>query len=129
HIYQTTREISHQNATIRTGMVFKDELSTLISSYQHQNTSIITKGIHTIDWSKLDDISCVVVHRSLKELLVNMKKHAKASLVSIQFENQKNKLLIFYTDNGMGIDQKKNIWHRPYEYGKPYSFIRGPFYL
>ncbi|MEO9511883.1 MAG: hypothetical protein ABJN84_08950 [Flavobacteriaceae bacterium] len=107
HIYQTTREISHQNATIRTGMVFKDELSTLISSYQHQNTSIITKGIHTIDWSKLDDISCVVVHRSLKELLVNMKKHAKASLVSIQFENQKNKLLIFYTDNGMGIDQKK----------------------
>lgn len=103
-IYQTTRQISHQNASIKTGEGFKDELHTLIANYQDKNTSILIKGTSTINWPELEEDKCVVLHRTIKELLVNMKKHANASLVSLQFENVGNKLIVSYIDNGVGFN-------------------------
>ena len=118
-IYQTTRQISHENAAIKTGVDFIMELNELISNYQNNDTTIVVKGMRTIDWSQMEEQKCVIIHRSLKELLVNMKKHAQASLVSLQFEKQKNKLIISYTDNGVGFNTKKIKRYRTSKYGKP----------
>jgi len=103
-IYQTTRQISHENASIRTGEEFKDELYTLIANYQDKKTSILLKGISTINWKMIEEDKCVALHRIIKELLVNMKKHAMASLVSLQFKNSSNKIFITYRDNGIGFN-------------------------
>ncbi|WP_350293568.1 hypothetical protein [uncultured Croceitalea sp.] len=107
-IYTTTREISHKNSAIKTGHLFKEELLDLIETYQDQKTSILTKGIHTINWQHLKEQKCIVLHRSLKELLVNLKKHAKATLVSIQFQEVRNGIKVTYNDNGIGLKSATN---------------------
>lgn len=107
-IYETTRKISHENASISTGKEFREELGFLISTYQSKDITLVIHGIDTIPWSELSENLCVVIHRSIKELLVNMKKHAKASLASIQFKKDRELLLVTYTDNGIGLDKKKS---------------------
>ncbi|WP_149274936.1 tetratricopeptide repeat-containing sensor histidine kinase [Pareuzebyella sediminis] len=105
-LYQTTRLISHENSEIRTGPDFKEELNGLIANYQHHGMVILVKGLSNIDWAHLETHKCVVVHRSVQELLVNMKKHSQATLVSLQFEQKKKQIKIIYTDNGVGFTQK-----------------------
>lgn len=107
-IYQTSRRISHENAPVKTGAQFKEELNTLIDTYQDASTTILVKGMTTIDWSLLNHHKCIAIHRAIHELLVNMKKHAGASLVLLQFEMQHRKFIIRYKDNGIGLDH-----HRP----------------
>ncbi len=108
-IYQTSRRISHENAPVKTGARFKEELHTLIDTYQDTSTTLLVKGITTIDWTLLNDHKCIVVHRAIKELLVNMKKHAEASLALLQFEMQRNLLVIAYSDNGIGFDPNRSL--------------------
>lgn len=103
-IYQASRRASHENAALKTGHEFETELNSLINTYQYNGTTIITKGMGEINWSRMNDHKCIVVHRSLKELLVNMKKHSKASLVLLKFEGENGKLRITYSDNGIGIN-------------------------
>ena len=43
----------------------------------------------------------------LQELMVNMKKHSKCSLVVITFKKNKNKLEIDYSDNGLGATSEE----------------------
>ena len=61
----------------------------------------------TTEWSLLDNHKCIAIHRAINELLVNMKKHAKASLVLLQFEMQHNQLVVRYKDNGIGLDHNR----------------------
>ena len=102
HIYQTTRKISHDNAAVQIGEGFIDEVNSLIANYQGQNTRILTKGLSDIDWILLNENKTIALHRALKELMVNLIKHARATLASIQFQSQKNRLIVIYTDNGIG---------------------------
>ena len=107
NIYQTSRRISHENAPVKTGTHFKEELNALIDTYQDTSTTIMVKGMTTTEWSLLDNHKCIAIHRAINELLVNMKKHAKASLVLLQFEMQHNQLVVRYKDNGIGLDLNK----------------------
>ena len=106
-IYQTSRRISHENAPVNTGASFKEELQTLITTYQDATTTLLVKGMSAIDWTLLNEYKSIAVHRAINELLVNMNKHAEASLVLLQFEMQNNQLVITYKDNGVGIAVKK----------------------
>lgn len=105
NIYYQTRNISHENGAIMTGANFYWELNDLFSSYQDNDCFIILKGLDSIVWDSLQEHKCIALYRSLKELLTNMRKHSKASLVSFQFENLKNSIRISYQDNGIGINQ------------------------
>ena len=107
NIYQTTRNISHENAPIKTGVHFEAELQLLTDTYQDASTTILVKGLTNADWPRLNSHTCIAVHRAIRELLVNMKKHAKASLVLLQFEMNDNNLTITYRDNGIGFSTKK----------------------
>ena len=107
-IYQTTRQISHANSAIKNGAGFKDELDALIVNYQDKNTTVLVKGMSGIDWALLEEHKAVIVHRTVKELLVNMKKHSQANLASLQFEYQKKRIIIAYSDNGVGFNPKQS---------------------
>ncbi|MDB0613689.1 hypothetical protein PL371_17810 [Tenacibaculum maritimum] len=47
----------------------------------------------------------IVLYRLLRELLVNMKKHSKATLVVITFFKLKNSIKVQYKDNGIGAKE------------------------
>ncbi|WP_350284829.1 ATP-binding protein [uncultured Croceitalea sp.] len=102
-IYQTTRQISHKNSAIKTGPEFKEELAYLINMYQDENMTIVSKGLGSIDWTTLGDQKCIALHRSLREILTNLRKHANATLVSIQFKKDEKGVHVTYIDNGVGL--------------------------
>lgn len=105
-IYNRTRNFSKENSAIPTGPNFESNLKQMLSSYRCAGTEIIIKNGNPIDWGKVVTEKKVAIHRVLQELMVNMKKYSKASLVVIGFEKERNIVKISYSDNGVGIAEQ-----------------------
>ncbi|MGS2741556.1 tetratricopeptide repeat-containing sensor histidine kinase [Sinomicrobium sp. M5D2P17] len=101
-IYMLTRDISRENISIDTGAVFPEELASMLGSYPPGNTKIVILGLETISWHKIATERKIVLYRVLQELMTNMKKHSKATLVGITFSESSKVLKITYSDNGVG---------------------------
>lgn len=108
-IYSLTRNISRESSSIDIGPLFPMQLKSMLAEYRTDNVNIIIKGLGTIDWKEINDTKKIATYRCLQELMVNMKKHSDASLVIIDFKTENNKLLIKYSDNGVGIKKNKII--------------------
>ena len=103
-IYKRSRDISKENSNIRTDDHFETDLEQMLSSFSDTQTSVIIKSIESIAWNKLSHEKKIAVFRVLQELLINSKKHGKANVVVVDFQNQSRHLQINYTDNGLGTD-------------------------
>ena len=103
-VYLLTRNISHENNAVETGEKFEYFLKTMLTSFNSDKTSIIVKDIHKVEIAKIAKDKQIEVYRILQELMVNMSKHSKASLVAITFKNNKNHFFINYSDNGIGLN-------------------------
>jgi predicted negative regulator of RcsB-dependent stress response len=108
-IYLRTRNIARENSDVDTGETYSENLQNLITSYNSDTVSIITKGSKTIHWNKISKKSKIAIHRILQELLVNMKKHSQCSVVILSFKMQKKQIEIQYSDNGIGSDDLLNF--------------------
>ena len=108
-IYSRTRNISRENSSIETGVSFIPNLKEMMSGFNTASTNILINGLDSVNWTSIDATKKITVYRLLQELLVNMKKHSKCSLVVLTFKNIDNKLQIDYSDNGVGatIDEIK----------------------
>lgn len=102
-VYQKSREISRDSAEIPTGPKFKTVLRSLIDIYSSESVRVITKGFETIPWEAIPPDKQVNLYRALQEILVNMKKHSGATLVLLEFGQEKKTLTIRYKDNGVGF--------------------------
>lgn len=102
-IYAQTRNISKENNTIDTGEKYLPYLKEMISSYGSSEVNIIINEIDIIDWTTIESSKKITLHRVLQELMVNMKKHSKASIVLIGFKKTNKKIQINYSDNGVGM--------------------------
>ena len=105
-VYLLTRNISHENNTVQTGEKFEYFLKTMLTSFNSDKTTIIVKDIHKVEMALILKDKQIEVYRILQELMVNMSKHSKASLVAVTFKNDKNHLLINYSDNGIGLNME-----------------------
>ncbi|TDE53631.1 ATP-binding protein [Flavobacterium sp. GT3P67] len=101
-IYSRTRNISRENNAMQTGPLFISDLKEMMSGFNTQEVNVITNGMDSINWMALDSNKKIIIYRVIQELLVNMKKHSKCSLVVLTFKKIGNKLQIDYTDNGAG---------------------------
>ncbi|WP_248724040.1 tetratricopeptide repeat protein [Seonamhaeicola sp. ML3] len=107
HIYIKTRDISKENESIDFDEDFGEILSDLLQNYNTENIRVITKSLTTIKWSSIGKLKKTALYRVLQELMTNMRKHSKASLVVLAFEKSNEKVLIHYSDNGIGCNIKK----------------------
>lgn len=107
HIYNKTRDISRESGAIDMEADFAFILNDLLLIYKTENLSIITRGLKDINWDNVSELKRTTIYRVLQELMTNMKKHSKATLVSVTFEKNKNNLGINYKDNGVGADLKR----------------------
>jgi len=107
HIYAKTRDISKENSAIDLNENFYDSLKDLLLSYRNEDISIVTKNLSKINWKSVSDIKKMTIYRVLQELMTNMKKHSKASVAVLSFDETKYKVIIEYIDNGIGCDIKK----------------------
>lgn len=100
-VYLRTRDISTETASVDF-VNFSESLKYLLIQHNKKDVKVIVNDINTIDWLKVPDYKKLAVHRSLQELMVNMKKHSQAQLVTVVFKTHKNKNEIWYTDDGQG---------------------------
>lgn len=108
NVYHRTRDISKENSLIHTGADFSDELQGMISSTIPATTRIFIMGLKNIQWDFYNQEKKIVIYRVIQELLVNFRKHSKATRLNLRFENTKNNLKITYRDNGQGTILKSN---------------------
>lgn len=106
-IYNKTRDISKENGLIEMDKDFGTVLTELLQNYQSDTVNVITKNITTLNWSVIDDLKKITLYRILQELMTNMRKHSKATLVVITANQSGKKLEFTYTDNGIGCEIKK----------------------
>ncbi|WP_303318582.1 tetratricopeptide repeat protein [Flavivirga abyssicola] len=104
-LYIRTRDISTQTASIDL-INFSESLKHLLIQHKRKETKIITNNIDAINWSKVSGHKKMAVFRSIQELLVNMKKHSQAKVVSIVFKEHHRKKEIVYSDDGIGVSVK-----------------------
>jgi glucose-6-phosphate-specific signal transduction histidine kinase len=106
-IYSRTRNISKENSAIETGIHFVGNLKEMMVAFNTQEVNILVNGWESCPWNDLKHETKITLYRVLQELLVNMKKHSKCSLVVITFKRNKNKLEIDYSDNGLGATSEE----------------------
>ncbi|PKP14876.1 MAG: hypothetical protein CVU07_12640, partial [Bacteroidetes bacterium HGW-Bacteroidetes-23] len=108
HIYQRTRDISKENSDIRTDENFGPDFFQMIDSYSDNSMNVIKKISSELNWQKMSAEKKITVFRVVQEFLINTKKHSEATLVIIDFLEQKNRLILTYTDNGIGLKKAQN---------------------
>lgn len=101
-IYKKTRNISRENAPLNLNENFGSQLKDLLQSYQQAGTVISVQNISKINWNSISPDRKTTIYRVLQELMINMKKHSKASQVFIRFYKNGKKLHVNYVDNGVG---------------------------
>ena len=112
HVYVKTRDISKENSIIDVHENYSELLKDLLFSYKNDSINIITKNKSNINWDALSDLKKITLFRVLQELMTNMRKHSKATLVALNFNQSGNKITIDYKDNGVGCNLlKKNGLH------------------
>ena len=107
HIYVRAREISREHGSIDFEDDFENILHDLFLNFKSDQVSIITRGLNKMSWGGINPFKRATIYRVIQELLVNMKKHSNASMVIVSFKIIKKKMVITYSDNGVGCDLKK----------------------
>jgi signal transduction histidine kinase len=105
-VYLKTRDISKANAAIEVSKDFDLLLKDLIASYKTESVNIFTRNVSEISWDSVSKQKKETLYRVIQELMTNMRKHSKADLVTLQFEEKNNKILVKYVDNGIGSELK-----------------------
>ncbi|WP_298499832.1 tetratricopeptide repeat protein [uncultured Algibacter sp.] len=107
-IYSKTRDISKESGIIDLTENFNELLDDLLQSFHSNKVTVITKGLNQLNWSQVNDLKKTAIYRVLQELMTNMKKHSKATIVVLKFEKLKDNIHINYNDNGVGCPIKKH---------------------
>ena len=105
-VYLQTRNISHENNTIETGIKFEKFLKNMLSGYNNEHCKIFIKNLQESKLHLLEKHKQITIYRVLQELMVNMKKHSGANLAVISFSDDKNYCTIKYSDNGIGTSEE-----------------------
>ncbi|ALJ06507.1 hypothetical protein APS56_15790 [Pseudalgibacter alginicilyticus] len=105
-IYNRTRDISRDNSTLEVNEHFDILLNDLLVKYKSTQVNIVTRNLSKMDWNTVDALKKITIYRVIQELMVNMKKHSKASLVGLNFNYSDNKIIVSYSDNGVGCNIK-----------------------
>lgn len=133
-MYEESRDIAHENISEIAQKGFSQKLSEMISSYSSENHKVFIVGNQEKVWNNIPQKVRDELFYVLRELMVNMKKHSEAELISIKFEKNEKKLQIFYTDNGLGINDLeknknsgiKNTENRIFMIGGTINFEKNP---
>jgi signal transduction histidine kinase len=105
-LYERSRDISYDVlAKANEDRSFENSIRELLVSFASEQTKVFIVGNTKETWKDLPQEDFYEIKQVLQELMVNMKKHSKATQVALRFEHVDNKLNIYYTDNGIGMPE------------------------
>jgi hypothetical protein len=103
-LYERSRDISYEVlAKAADESNFENSIRELLVSFASEETKVVIVGNTNEIWKYMPAEDQFEIKQVLQELMVNMRKHSRATHVAIRFELKGNKIFIYYTDNGIGI--------------------------
>lgn len=103
-VYEKSRDISYEKDNSKNSEEeFKEKISGLIASFKNPSVETYVAGNENEIWNGMSSSTGEELYQTIRELLVNMKKHSQADRVVFKFERINNFIKIQYTDNGIGI--------------------------
>ncbi len=105
-LYNQSRNFSREINAVDTGPNFKNELFEMLRFRTPADTKLLLTGANDMDWGNISPISKTTLFRVLQELMINMGKHSKATLISIEFITTLKIVKIDYADDGVGASPK-----------------------
>lgn len=101
-LYNQSRDFSREINEIDVNANFRNELLQMLRLHTPKTTRLILRGSKEIDWSLINRLTKVTLHKVLRELMINMTKYSMATAVNITFKKMPDIIQIQYSDNGMG---------------------------
>lgn len=101
-LYEKSRNISYEQP-ITDNVDFSSEIKQLLTSFSTPDIKVLLTGNEDELWANVSGNIKHELKLVLQELMVNMRKHSAARNVVIKFDQQKNQLVIQYTDDGIGL--------------------------
>jgi len=105
-VYERARDISRE-LTPGTDENFHEYISERLKAFATDTIQVLLVGNEKELWDKINPLCRNELKNILQELMVNMRKHSKATSVVIRFEDMGELCGIFYSDDGAGIVEKK----------------------
>lgn len=106
NMYEKSRDISYETEGLpATSHGFHEKITNLLASFATDSTKVVIAGNDPGVWENLPLDARHEIEHILQELMVNMRKHSRASNVAVRFEQQDSALHIYYTDNGIGLPE------------------------
>jgi hypothetical protein len=103
-LYERSRDISYEvleKAADESN--FENSIRELLVSFASEETKVVIVGNTNELWKYMPAEDQFEIKQVLQELMVNMRKHSRATHVAIRFELKGDNIFIYYTDNGIGI--------------------------
>lgn len=103
-VYEKSRDISYEkNDAPDEEKDISEKISELIGSFKNESVNTYVAGNEKILWENISKTTLDEVYQIIRELLVNMRKHSGATIVSFRFDRTESRISISYSDNGVGI--------------------------
>ncbi len=106
-IEQEIRTISHdlQSEIIDNQFDYIPLLSNLIQLQNEIGSTLFSFKVDpNIDWDAIDSLVKITIFRIVQESLLNVTKHAKATLCTVSVSLEANHLILLIKDDGVGFD-------------------------
>jgi len=104
-MYEQSRDISYEKEAVPTEN-FQEKIGGMLTSFATANTKVLVVSNDEATWAGISTEVRTELRHVLLELMINMKKHSRASNVAIRFHRDEKKLLITYTDDGSGLPEQ-----------------------
>ncbi|MBB5334683.1 tetratricopeptide repeat-containing sensor histidine kinase [Chryseobacterium koreense] len=108
-MYEDSRDIARDDLMEVAEKEFAARLSEMIYSYQSSDQKVFVVENDQEKWHGISPAVQSEIYYVLREAMVNMVKHSRASLTSVKIERSGNNLSVKYTDNGIGIEDREKI--------------------
>lgn len=123
-LYEKSRDISYESRPFD-DTNFHEKISGLLRSFATTDTKVLIIGNEEGLWTKQKTQAKFEIEHVMQELMVNMLKHSQAKNVVIRFEQTEKKLLIHYTDDGIGFQKNNKFKNGLKSTGNRMKNIRG----
>lgn len=104
-MYNKSRDISYDDFMPKIQQPYNEQVASLLRSFANEYRRVLIAGNEKSLWEKLPALSKEELLKVLQEFMVNMVKHSKASHVVLRFEADQGLLKVYYSDNGVGMQE------------------------
>lgn len=108
-MYEESRDIARDDLGDAPRKEFSVQLFEMLNSYSSDLQKVLIVGNEPKKWQNISPHIKTEILYILRELMINMKKHSQAKLVSIKINKDEKTLFVQYTDNGIGINDWTSV--------------------